>query len=250
MNIGFVGTGVIAEAMVQGLAGQGHAIALSDRNAATAARLASTVPGVTVHDNQSVLDRSEIVILCLMADVARTVLPGLAFRDTQQVISVMVDVPHAQLEKLCAPATDIAITIPLPSVAVGGCPLPVFPDASAVAALFGAANPVFAVSSEAALNAHFAATALLSVATDQMRVVAEWLAGFTGDPAVSEGYVVALAQSHLATLAPQDGLQKALAQLATEGGLNATLRQRVADAGALDALRAGLDGFRSRLGLD
>ncbi|MEY4305296.1 MAG: hypothetical protein RIT52_1471 [Pseudomonadota bacterium] len=247
-RVGFIGTGEIASLMVQGLAGQGHEIVVSDRNQQVAARLEATVPGLRVAPNAEVVEGADIVILCLLARVADEALTGLPFRAGQSVISVMVDVGLAKLQKLCAPATDIAITIPLPPIAVGGCPLPVYPASRALEQLFGAKNRVFTVRDEVALNAHFGATALCSPFLEQVLTTAAWLTEFTADADQSQAYVRDVLRGYL----PEDGekghLGAALQSLSTEGGLNATLRAAMTVANT--ELRAGLDGFRGRLGLE
>jgi pyrroline-5-carboxylate reductase len=245
--LGFIGTGEIAAAMVRGLQGQGHAILVSERNAAIAARLAAEVAGVRIAANDRVVAGSDVVFLCLLARVAETVLPGLPFRRGQTVISVMVDMPLARLRALCAPATDIAITIPLPPIARGGCPLPVYPASPVLESLFGARNIVFALRDEAALNAHLGASALCSPLLDQMLTAIDWLADCTGDRDRAEAYVTAMIRSSLPERPGQGQLAEALRKLSTEGGLNATLRAAMAPAKA--ALRRDLDGFRPRLGL-
>ncbi|MEM7528468.1 MAG: NAD(P)-binding domain-containing protein [Pseudomonadota bacterium] len=250
-RIGFLGTGAIAAAMVRGIAQDGHRILVSDRGRDHAATLSSAFENVEIASNRDLVAESEIVVLCLMAETARSVLPTLPFRTGQQVISVMLGVDHAELTKLCTPAKDIAITIPLPFVAEGGCPLPVWPDASAVEAVFGQRNPVIALPSEAALNPHFAATALSSVVLAQMAVTTRWLSNLTGDEQGAEAYVVAMLGGFLGSL-PTDGagrIDEAIAALDTEGGLNQTLRERMRAEGSYDALEAGLDAFRERLGL-
>ncbi|TXI00618.1 MAG: pyrroline-5-carboxylate reductase [Pseudorhodobacter sp.] len=233
---------------MQGLAGQGHEIVVSNRNADVAARLAATTPGLRVAPNAQVVEGADIVILCLLAKVADAALAGLPWRADQSVISVMVDVGLAKLQKLCAPATDIAITIPLPPIATGGCPLPVYPDSPALRALYGAKNRVFTVRDEAALNAHFGATALCSPFLEQVLTTADWLAEFTGDADQSQAYVRDVLRGYLPEGGQNGHLGAALQSLSTEGGLNATLRAAMKGANA--DLRAGLDGFRGRLGLE
>lgn len=249
-KVGFIGTGEIAAAMVRGLTGQGHQMLVSERGASTATELAH-LSDVEIASNQGVLDGADIVILCLLTDVANSVLPTLNFRADQRVVSVMVDVSLDVLIHLCNPAQNIEITIPLPFVSTGGCPLPVYPKAEVVDGLFGADNPVFAVKSEAGLNAHFAATAMASVAFSQANRVVKWLGELTDDPVAAEQYMVAMLGGFFTGL-PQDGngrLDEALNALNTDGGLNQTLRQHMEQHGALDDLNDGLDGFRARLGL-
>lgn len=250
-RIGFIGTGEITAAMVRGLAGRGHAILVSPRNAAMAVMLAAEVQGVTIAPNEQVVEGSDVVFLCLLARVVDQVLPGLPFRADQSIISVMVDAPLARLRQLCAPATDIAITIPLPPIAVGGCPLPVYPASPALAALFGDRNLILPQGSETALNAHLAVSALCSPILDQILSASDWLASLTGDQSAAEAYVTAMIRGYLPERTQAGDLAGdlagALQKLSTEGGLNATLR--AAMRGAKTDLHRGLDGFRLRLGL-
>ncbi len=247
MRLGFIGTGEITTALVRGLQGQDHQILVSPRNADVAAMLAAEVPGLTVAPNPDVVTGSDVVFLCLLARTAWEVLPGLPFRADQTIISVMVDAPLSKLRAVCAPATDIAITIPLPPIAGGGCPLPVYPASSVLDTLYGARNLILPQPSEAALNAHLGASALCSPILDQLLTAIDWLAAHTGDAAQAEAYIAAMIRGYLPERAQQGELAAALKSLSTEGGLNATLRAAMAP--AKDALRHGLDGFHARLGL-
>ena len=247
MRLGFLGTGEITAAMVRGLKGQGHTILVSPRNAIVAATLSAEVPGVSIAPNEDVVAHSDVVFLCLLASVARDILPTLTFRADQTVISVMVDAPLAKLRQLCAPATDIAITIPLPPIAQGGCPLPVYPASPVLDALFGARNLILPQPSEQALNAHLGASALCSPILDQLLTAAEWLTDHTGNPAAAGAYVAAMIRGYLPERAAEGDLAEALKKLSTEGGLNATLRAAMAP--AKETLHHGLTAFHSRLGL-
>ena len=159
MNIGFIGTGAIASAMVKALAGQGHQIWVSQRNEALSKALAEAYPEVQRAENAEIAGECDVVFLCLMAAAAREVLPTLDFKPGQALISVMVDVDLARCNPSRRKAGSIDITIPLPQIETGGCPLPCYPSADLVGQLFGAANPAFAVKDAKALNAHFAASA-------------------------------------------------------------------------------------------
>lgn len=250
MRVGFIGTGEIAAAMVRGLVGRGHAIIVSVRNAEKAAHLAHEVPEVHVADNADVVAGTDVVFLCLMADVAQSVLSDLPFRADQSVISVMADVALADLRSYCAPATDIAVTIPLSAIATGGSMLPVFPASAALEQLFGDSDTILPVASEKALNAYFGGSALSAPLIAMMQTGSKWLAEQTGDPKGAETYVAgvfaAFLREMIETGADFDTLLKGLA---TEGGLNASLKSHMAHAGAHEALTEGLDALKPRLGL-
>lgn len=249
-SVGFLGAGRIAEPMVRSLARRFPELPvfISRRSNDVSARL-SALPTVSVEDNQGVLDGSEVVFLCLLADAARRELPRLRFRADQVVISVMADISLAEVSALIAPARNPVMTIPLPFIGSGGCPLPVHPGSPALAALFGDENEVIEVARESAMGPHFAATAILSHTMQQLDVVANWLAGFTGSAADAERYVATLVGGYLGAL-EKDGagrLREAVEDLSTEGGLNNQLRGHIADTGFYDHLRAGMALLADRL---
>lgn len=245
MTIGFIGTGDIAAPMVRFLARKGHPILVSERNAETAQSLAGGFDTVQIAPNQSVLDQADIVFLCVRPHQAAAALAPLQFRAGQVVISVMAGVAMADLAELCAPASDIAMTIPLAFLERGGCPLPVYPDSATLRALFAPDNAVLAQDSEAQLNRHFAASAMLGTMMDFLDQVGDWL----GEGENAQTYVSMLAAGALRDV-PKSGLGK-LAQardaLATEGTLNLQLVTHMRQTGLHKDLTQGLDALAARL---
>ncbi|WP_176219073.1 NAD(P)-binding domain-containing protein [Planktotalea arctica] len=76
--IGFLGAGHIAAPMMRFLAGKGHDVLVSKCGAVVASELAASV-GAKVMGNQQVVDRAEIVFLCLRPAVWQEVVSGLNF---------------------------------------------------------------------------------------------------------------------------------------------------------------------------
>ena len=140
MTYGIIGVGAIAAAIVTGLcehAADAPAIVLSPRNAGRAADLASRFPTVRVaQSNQDVIDGSSVLLLCLRPQEARSVLPGLSFREQQAIVSMMAGISIEALRELVAPAQSIARAIPLPAVAAREGATPIFPPTEAARALF------------------------------------------------------------------------------------------------------------------
>lgn len=77
-RIGFLGTGHIAAPMVRFLASKGHEVFVSERGANVAADLAKAV-GAKILPNQAVVDRSDIVFLCLRPTVWESICAPLNF---------------------------------------------------------------------------------------------------------------------------------------------------------------------------
>ena len=247
-SIGFVGTGHIAAPMVRFLSARGHQITVSERNAQTASELAA-LHGVSIASNQEVIDRSEIVFLCMRPYLAAEVFAPLKFRPSQKIVSVMAGVSLEQLQTLCAPATDITMTIPLGYLEQGGCPLPACPKADVLAALFEPENPVLEVPEEAALNMHFAVCAFVPGVLDLMETTAQWLGNETGDHDQAASYTRQLLSGFLATL-PEGGAEVLSAErdaLATEGTLSLQMTDGLRAAGTHDALQQTLSAIGARL---
>lgn len=247
-RIGFVGTGHIAAPMARALARDGHAVVVSERNAEMATELAALFETITVRPTQGVVDACDTVFLCLRPHLAEEVVSELEFHAGQRVVSVMAGVSAADLARWCAPASDISIMIPLGFVEQGGCPLAVYPGGDAIAPLFGARNPVVAVSSESALNSHFAICALVPGILAMLEAGERWLAARGGDPDDAALYTTQLVAGFLDAMGKQAGCLTAEKEaLATPGTLSRMMVEGLDGGGAIVALTAALDTIEARL---
>ncbi len=114
MNIGFIGTGVIANAIVHGIANDGHRIYITERSRTNSAELTAAYPDISIASSQEICNRCDMVVVCLMADIARDLLPTLTFQHGQAVFSVMVDINLEEFSDIVQPATETGIFIPFP----------------------------------------------------------------------------------------------------------------------------------------
>lgn len=245
--VGFVGTGHIAAPMARLLLREGHEVWVSERNAEVAAGLAAL--GAHVAPNQGVLDAAEIVCLCLRPWVAREVIEALEFRADHLVVSVMAEQSHAALREMCAPATDISMTIPIGFLEQGGCPLPAYPGDHVLGPLFGAANPVIPVATEQALLSHFGVTAMLPGILALIDAGAKWLGARTGDPAGAEVYTSQLVGGFLAAMEKGEGrLHAETYALSTPGTLSLQMVEALQEGGAMDCLTDAMDAIADRVG--
>lgn len=249
MNIGFIGTGVIATAMIQGIANDGHQIFVTERSQANSSKLAEMYQNVTIASGQQIVDNSEVVIISLLHHVARTLLPDLTFREGQKVLSVMVGMDRAELTELAHPATFDGTFIPYPHIAKGGSPLLACPASETIESLFGGNNTIIPVADEALLNSFLAAQAILCPTVKLLHETSQWLTERIGDAHSAETFIRVLVGSYLMTVEPreQDALQGLVSALGTEGGLNAQLRDHFTDEGVYGTLHNGLDKLEERL---
>jgi len=246
--IGFLGTGHIAAPMARFLSRTGHDIIVSERSAGVAAELAAK-HGATVAANQAVLDRAEIVFLCLRPEIAEEVISGLSFRPDQRIVSVIAGLSLATLKRICAPAADITMTIPLGFLEQGGCPLPAFPEPDLLYRLFAPENPVIPIRDERAFNMHFAICAMVPGLLDLMACGADWLGRETGDAKAAEFYTAQLVSGFLAVMGRDPGTLAAERDaLATPGSLSLQMTDALRAGGAHAALRGALEAIGTGLG--
>ncbi len=249
-TIGFLGTGKIAEPMIRSLLRRfpNCKLLLSHRSESVSSKFDS-LQNVDILNNQEVISGSDTVVLSVLASVAREILPTLVFKPGQNIISVMADINLAQVAALTAPANSPCVTIPLPFIEQGGCPLPVFPASEVLDQLFGDENQIIVAPNEESISPHFAATAILSTTMKQLDTVSRWLATHSGDQTNAERYVISLVSGYLGAL-PKDGADRfteAMQDLSTEGGLNNQLRKEVTKSGHFETLEQGLNALNLRL---
>ena len=186
-----------------------------------------------------------------MASVARNILPKLSFRTNHQIISVMAHINSHELKSYCLPAKNICITIPLPFVANGGCPLPVYPHSDALSVLYGANNSIIVLESPDHIAPHFVISAMLSPVFSLFDLASKWLGSKTGNDLQSEIYLTHLFKGYLDFMpdSERERFTAALHSLSTEGGLNSTLKAHMQEKGTYSALSDGLTLLEKRLGI-
>lgn len=237
MKIGLVGLGTIATAVAHNLAQKGHEITVSMRGAAYSQTLIEQYPNVTRAENQEVVDHSDVVILGLLADVARDIVPSLRFAAHQRVISVMADASLEEVAQLAAPAQAAALMIPFPAIEHGGSALPVLGDAALIQELFAQTETVIALEDQEQMNVLLAGQAVLSPVTKLVAETADWM-GEQGLPAAKgEAFLRQLVASSL----QQSGAHELLAHLSTPGGFNEAMRNHMVARDMPADLRAGLE---------
>lgn len=169
MNIGILGTGVIASALVDGFCTDPESAAnmhfyLSPRNAEKAARLKADYPGnVTVcGSNQEVVDAAEWVFLCLIPRQAEAILSELRFRSEQKILSIMSDHPIDKVLSMTGPAVKCLRMVPLPFAAMHIGPIAYYPQDDEVSAMFSPLGKMIALEKESELSVISGLTGIMS----------------------------------------------------------------------------------------
>jgi pyrroline-5-carboxylate reductase len=252
-DLGVVGVGAIAEAIIIGLCGGDDpppSIHLSPRSAQRSSRLAARYPPAEIAGrNQAVVDQAEVVLVCVRPEDASPVLSDLAFRAKHAVISVMAGLPVDALRPLVAPAEVIVRAIPLPAVARREGLTAIHPDHELARGIFEPLGGVIAVDDERAFDALSAASATLAAHLAYLDTISRWLVRRGIPEADAARYVTALFAGVTGTLLASETSEfAALADdHATPGGYNEQFRGTLRRAGTFDVVDRGLDDIARRL---
>jgi pyrroline-5-carboxylate reductase len=252
-DLGIVGVGAIAEAIVTGLC-EGDdpptSIHLSPRTAARTSRLAARYPSVQVADgNHAVVERADVVLLCVRPQDAPAALSDLTFRARQAVISVMAGIPLDALRALVGPPEVLVRAIPLPAVARRAGLTAIHPPHEVARAIFDPLGGVIAVDAERALDALSASTATIAAHVSYLDTVSRWLADRGIPEADATRYVAAVFGGLSGTLLgtqPKD-FGTLADEYATAGGLNEQFLAALRRAGTFDVVDRALDDVARRL---
>lgn len=249
---GVLGVGSIAESIVTGLCdgvADPPTVVLSPRNAVRTANLATRY--ATVHaaaDNQSVLDRSDVVIVCVLPQLADEVLGPLHFGATQSVVSVMAGVHLSHLLRAVAPAADVARSIPLPAVATRSSTTPVHPPTTAAVTLYDRLGGTMGIDDELAYESVSAASGTVTAYLRYLGAVADWLSAHGIAEPSARHYVAATFAGLSRDLGGRSPDFAVLAAVnSTAGGLNEQFARHLESVGTFSAIPVALDEILARI---
>lgn len=252
-RVGFIGVGVIAEALITGMCANGEQRAdflLSPRNVEIANRLARHFPFIKVApDNQSVVDGSDIIFLATRPQVAEEVLTPLRFRSGQRIVSLIATFNVSRLRPLVAPADAIMRATPLPAVAHRMGVLTLYPPVAEVAGLLNGLGQLIQLEKEEDLEVFWSATGLMGSYFGMLNTVAGWLSSH-GLPDTQVRPFVAAMYHALAVTAEGhavDGFDKLVTEHSTPGGLNEQAYRELKAAGWTDLISETLDLIHARI---
>ena len=238
MKLGFIGIGKIASAVIEGLCTSeavGLEIVVSPRNEAVSQLLAGRYANVRrLSSNQEVLDESDIVVIALRPAMAVEALQSLTFHPRHVVVSLIPLLSYADLSTVVQPAGGVCRAIPLPTVAVHNCPVPLYRAPETVVQLFGFIGQPLPVADEAQLHAIWTLTGLITPYYELLGGLSDWTVSQGVDAAVANTYIADLFES-LAYMAQRSSpiVYNGLAQhAATPNGMNEQAGKEIREKGA------------------
>lgn len=259
MNIGFIGVGKIAGAIVEGLCTsdvRNTSIHLSPRNEENSKALAekyAIIRGLNnkvrrLNSNQEVLDQSDIIFIALRPAAAKEVLSQLRFDPGHIVISLIPLLKYADLVKAVSPAGTVSRAIPLPSVRHHNCPIPIFQPNDTVTRLFSHIGQPLHVPDEAQLHTIWTLTGLITPFYDLLNELSSWTTANGVAPEIANEYIANLFQS--LSFEAQQAVPIDFGELAkhaeTPNGMNEQAGREIREKGAHRVYRAASDHLLER----
>lgn len=248
--LGFVGTGVLAEAVIRGLQqteAKAHRFLLSPRSESRATALAAQFDNTTrAASNEAVVAESDIVCLGVLPKQIDD-LAGLPFHADQIVVSFLAGVPLTVLRALVAPATRVVRMIPLPSIEFGKGPILMTPSDATVEALFGPVGELVIPPIEGDLDTISLASGFMATHFQMQNTLVAWLQSREVAPPVASRYVRSLFSGlgELALEMDRRGDPLPPEEYETKGGLNEYVRAFLNDQGWFDGIARALDGVEA-----
>ena len=253
-NLGFIGTGAIAEAMITGLmSSQSQLVSdstfrISRRSASRSTQLKQRYPSLMVVDsNQEIADDSDWVFLAVLPSQAKETLSEIKFSPTTTIISLVAALNVESIQELTG-CQDVVRIVPLPPVELGEGPIPIFPGNQDVEKLLNQIGTSVPLSEELELNACSTASAMMATYFELVSKIATWLTtnGVSGEN--SARYTTSML-SALAAMTV-DKKMKELTQMSdeclTQGGLNEQVLFNKRDAGWFNSIDENLDAILQR----
>lgn len=248
--LGFIGTGHITAAMVEGFAtGEDPParITVSPRNRETAAALARRFPSVSIgRDNQAVVDGSEIVFLAVRPPVASEVVGALRFRSDHTVVSLVALHPEAEMRRLVRPAKTLIRAVPLPSSARRIGPIAYYPHDAAIESLLCRIGTPIAAGSEREFHRLWSLTGLISPYCSLVAELARWTEEGGVARESAEAYLKSFMHC-LAMMTREAPFEQLAREAATPGGINEQALTIIAEAKGFASFRAALEAVYARM---
>lgn len=180
--IGFLGCGKISSAVCRGYASAAapnrpQKIIVSTRSESKSQALKDAYPDlIEVSDsNEYIVNQSNIVLIGLLPNVAREVLPVMPFTDDKMVISMMAAIDFDELLSLVKlPASRVVRTVPLPSAARRSGPILSFPTNALIESVLSVVGTPIVCANELEMKPMVSVTGHISSFFELMRVTQDW----------------------------------------------------------------------------
>jgi pyrroline-5-carboxylate reductase len=253
MKLGFIGTGNITVAVVNGICGSKipfKKILVSPRNKSKALKLRKKFKRVSIaKTNQEIINKCNWIFLAVTPRVGEQIIPKLNFRSNQKIVSFISTIKLAQLKKFIRKKVKIVRAIPLPPISIGKGPVPICPPDKQVKSFFDKVGTVIEIKNEKSSNNFWSMSGMMAPFYETLKVQANWLVkrGIRRDKA--QKYITSLfvALSEDSAVKSKKHLKYLVAESQTPGGLNEQGIKELRKSGYYKSLEKSLNSILKRL---
>ena len=253
MKLGFIGTGNISSDVITGICNSKISfkrIVVSPRNKQKAQKLKKKFKRVSIaKSNQEVIDKSDWVFLGVLPKVGEKILPRLNFKTNQTIVSFISTINYAQLKKIVKKKAKIVRAIPMPPIALGKGPVPIFPPDKKVKNFFDKIGTTIEIKSEKLSKNFWAISGSMASFYELLKVLSDWLVKKKLKRNQAQKYITSLysALAALAAVHAEKNLKNFVVESQTPGGLNWQGVNELRKSGYFKSLEKSINNILKRL---
>ena len=253
MNIGFIGTGKIASAVITGISKSNiiyKKILISPRNKAIAEKLKKKIKKLNIaKNNQEILNSCDWIFLSITPTVGKKIIKDLKFKSNQTIISFISTITLGELKKVIKVKAKIVRAIPLPPISLKKGPIPICPPNKRVKEFFNKIGTTIEIKNEKSSINFWATSGMMAPFYELLRVMIDWLVkkGVKRDNAQKYITCLFLALSEDAVINSKKDLKFLVKESQTPDGLNEQGVRELTKSGFYKKLEKALNGLHKRL---
>ena len=253
MKLGFIGSGEITKAVVQGITKSQinyKKILISKRNNKISSYLKKINKKVRISsDNQHIIDNSDWIFLAITPTVGNKILKKLNFNNNKLIISFISTIKLKDLKILTNTNATIVRAIPLPPISIMKGPIPLFPKNKKVTKFFNNIGDSIEINDENSSFNFWATSSLMAPYYELLYGVSKWLQKKGLKKSHAQKYVVSLfsALSNAAVMRSNKDLKLLVRASQTPKGLNEEALKFLKKNGFYKQLNFSLEKILKRL---
>tara|TARA_Y100000591_G_scaffold162189_1_gene139899 strand:- start:44 stop:811 length:768 start_codon:yes stop_codon:yes gene_type:complete len=253
MNLGFIGTGTIAIAVIKGIFKSKisfRKIYISERNKKNSQKLKKKYNKVVVvKKNQEIIDKCDWVFLSVTPSVGKKIIKELKFKSSQTLISFISTITLSELKKAVKVKAKIVRAIPLPPISLKKGPVPICPPNSKVRKFFNHLGTTVEIKNEKLSINFWSTSGMMAPFYEMLRVMTDWLVKRGVKRNNAQKYITSLflALSEDVVENSKDNLKNLVKESQTPKGLNEQGVKELTKAGFYKSLERTLNSIHKRL---
>tara|TARA_B100000900_G_scaffold381111_1_gene367312 strand:+ start:4335 stop:5102 length:768 start_codon:yes stop_codon:yes gene_type:complete len=225
MKLGFIGTGQITKAVINGIIDSKinfSKIYISKRNLKIAKILSKKSKKIVIiKDNQKILNLSNWIFLAITPHVGNQIIKKLKFKKNHTIVSFISTIKMKELKRFIKVKATVVRAIPLPPISLRKGPVPIFPPNKKVKIFFNKLGNTIEINNENLSLNFWANSAMMAPFYEMLQTLSEWLIKKGVKRDSSQKYItslfVALAED---ALNKSKDLKKLVKESQTPKGLN------------------------------